>query len=200
MAVSGGDIVRVAVNYTMPEQVDAFNVLGFQCNSGTSTDAQFITAMATFLTAAFATLQTSIHDQVGIAEGIISKVTWTGTEWLVTESIGSCFPTFTPSNVNDMLPHAVSPYVTFPTATPQRKGKIKLTGFAEDMQADSLMSGPAATAMANFATAMRTVLTPGTSAVSYAILGDDGVARAVVGSLVRGIVGSQKQRRPGVGI
>ena len=200
MTVSANDVLRVAMHLITPEQVDAYNVIGLFCTAGTCTDAQLLAAVGCWLSTAYVFMQSHINDQVDLAEGRVAKMVWSGTEWITNEIIGTVLPNFTATNVDDMLPHAVSPYVTFDTLAPTRKGKVKLVGFAEDQQADSILTAQASTAIANFANALRTPIVAGAATLIYAILGDDGVARATTAATVRGIVGSQRQRKPGVGI
>ncbi len=200
MTIASGDIIRVAQHIVMPEQVDAYNVIALLCTTGTSTDAQLLTNLETWVATAYANLQARIHDQVDLAEGRVARMEWQATEWIVTEIIGTILPTFAATNSFDMLPHAVSPYVTFDTSAPTRKGKIKLLGFGETEQADSILGQDAATSMAAFIADIRTALSSSSALLSYCVLGDDGVARVSTAGVVRGIVGSQRQRRPGIGI
>lgn len=200
MTITTNDVLRIALHFVAPEQVDAYNIIGLKCVSGTCTETQLQGAVAAWLSTAYVFMQGNIHDQVDLAEGRIAKMTWSGTEWITSAIIGTVLPNFTATNADDMLPHAVAPYVTFDTEAPTRKGKIKLLGFGEDQQADSILSGAAATAIANFANAIRTSISAGSASLVYAILGDDGVARETTAATVRGIVGSQRQRKPGVGI
>jgi len=200
MTVSSGDVLRVALHYTMPEQVDAYNIIGLLCTAGTATDAQVITALATWTNTMLATIVGAVENSVACAQGRVAKMIWSVSYWQVQTIIGTYIPTWSPTNANDMLPHAVAPYITLETADPRRKGKLKFCGFCEDNQDDSIIEAATATAMGNFATALRTALTPGTASLSYAVLGDDGTARLSTAALVRGVVGSQRQRKPGVGI
>lgn len=195
-----GDVYRVANHFTMPEQVDAYNIFGLKQTAGTCTDVELVAAIGPWVEAAYAWLLSYIHSTVELQDTRISKMVWSGTEWIVQSILGTIFPTATFTGAGDMLPHAVSPYITFETAAPKRKGKVKLTGFTEFQQADSILTGAASTAMASFASSLRTVLTPGSGQLYYAILCDDGTARTTTAALVRGIVGSQRQRKPGVGI
>ena len=122
---TAGDTYRAIVHWVMPEQVDAVNVLGLKILAGTCTDAELMTTLATYLTTAYAFLQTFIHDQVDIADAKIVKVVWSGTAWVTDQIVGTIFPTFTATVPTDMLPHACSAVVTMPTAVPKRRGRIK---------------------------------------------------------------------------
>jgi len=200
MTVTSGDIFRLVVGYEMPNEQEASNVLGLKINSGTGTDLEMAAAAAAFITSLYANLQGVIHNQVDLAECRLVEVTWAGAEWITARVLGTFSPAFTPTDANDMLPHAVAPVITLPTLDPKRKGKVKLTGFSEVQQAESDLVTGAKTAMSNFAVDLRAGFTAGTAAVEYAVLGDDGAARSSTGYIIRSIVGSQRSRKPGIGI
>lgn len=195
-----GDKLRLALEFEMPEEQKAMNILGLSMTSGTATDAQFLTAAATFITTCYATLQGVIHNQVDINDGIINTVVWSGTAWVVDRLIGTILPTFSPTDAADMLPHACAAVVTMPTILPKKRGRIFLPGFSEVQQSDSLWVAGAATAMANFATAIRAGFTAGTGLVQYVVLGKAGGSNGTTGFDVGGVVGSQRRRKPGIGM
>lgn len=200
MTIAADDVIRVAVEYDMPESQKAFNVLGMKCISGTCTDLELLTALATYVNGAWATLAGSIHNQVELASCRVTKMSWQTTEWVVSAVLGSFIPSFTPTDANDMLPHAVSGVIVMPTVKPTSRGRINIPGIGEDRQADSLLTSAGATALANFAVAIRTAIAPGTASLYYAVLGNDGTARTSTSADVNGILGSQRRRKPGVGI
>jgi hypothetical protein len=200
VAVNADDHFRLALEWSMPELQSAYNILGLTCESGTSSDAAFLTSAASWVTTAFATVQGIIHNQVDIEAGIINQVTWSGTEWVVSRLIGTILPTFTATDANDMLPHAVAGVITFPTATPRKWGRVFVPGLSEVQQADSLLIAGAATALANLGTALMTAFTPGSASCRYAVLGKGGNVDLPTALQVNGLVGSQDRRKPGVGI
>lgn len=200
MSIDAGDLFRIAQHITMPEQVDAYNVLGVRCESGTCTEAEFLTAAATWVTGLYANLQGVIHNQVDLAEGTLNQVVWSVDAWVVDRLIGTILPSFTPTDANDMLPHAVAGVISFPTDIPRKFGRVFIPGLSEVQQADSLLVSGAATALANFATALRTAFTAGSASFLYRVLGQGGLFDDTTGFSVNGLVGSQRKRKPGVGI
>lgn len=200
MTITAGDVLRAAVEFTMPEQVDAFNILGLKVLTGSCTDAELLAAVGGWLTGAFSWLEAGISDQVDIANCRVTKMAWVATQWEVSAVIGNVIPTFTAEAVDDMLPHAVSSVITLPTGKPTSRGRINIPGATESVQADSVIAGLWATALASFATGIMTQLSPGTTTIDYAVLGNDGQARVPTGANVNGILGSQRRRKPGVGI
>ena len=200
MTVSVGDVFRVAVKWSLPDLVTAYNILGLTCTAGSSTDAQFLTAIDSWLVTAFAFLQTSLSAQVDIDEARVQRMNWTGTAWEVAEVIGTLYPVFTATNGTDMLPHALSALVTLDTIVPKRKGKIFVPGICEDDMDNSDVDATLLAALASFASAITTVLLPGTATVWYTILGDDGGQRIPTNAAARPLASTQRRRKPGVGI
>lgn len=200
MSVSAGDIFRVAVKYSLPDLVTAYNVLGLYCTAGSCTDAELLTAVDSWLTTAYAYLQSSLSDAIDIDEARVSKMLWVATEWVVQEIIGTVYPTFTSTDTQDMLPHAVAAVVTMPTIVPRRKGKIFVPGMTDsDADASTLASGMV-TALGNFASGIQTVLLPGTANLWYYILCNDGTVRNAISATVGSLSGTQRRRKPGVGV
>lgn len=200
MAVGTGDTFRVAVKYSLPEVVTAYNILALVCTAGSATDAELLTAIDSWLVTAYAYLQTTLRATLDIDEARVTKVVWDVSEWVTQQVLGTVYPTFTATNANHMLPHASAGVVTLPTIDPVRKGKIFVPGICEDQQEQSVIDSGAVTALGNFANAIRTVLLPGTATVWYCVLGDDGNYRLSQAALVGGYLGSQRRRKPGVGI
>lgn len=200
MTVSVGDVFRASVEFSMPSVQKAFNVLGLKCTAGSATDAQLLTAVDSWLVTAYAFLQGTINNQVDIVEAVVTRMAWNGTIWAVSEVLGTLTPVFGATGIGDMLPHATAGVVTFQTAVPKRRGRTFLPGFGEAEQAESDLVAGAQTALGNWANALTTVLLPGTANVYYAVLGNDGNARTAISYTVNSIVGSQRRRKPGVGV
>lgn len=200
MAVASGDKFRVQVKWSLPDLVTAYNILGLGCTAGTCTDAQLLTAIDSWLVTAYAYLQTSLQSGADIDEAQVNRVTWSGTEWLVSEVLGTLYPTFTATNGAQMLPHAVAAVVTMPTIVPRRKGKIFVPAICEDDCSASSLDPSIVTALGNFANAITTVLLPGSATVWYQILSNDGGGRVPVSYLIGALTGTQRRRKPGVGI
>lgn len=200
MTVSADEKFRAVISFDMPESQVAQIVLGLLCVSGTCTDAQLLTAAATWIQTAFDYLDGIVHDQVAITDCVISEVAWNVTYWEVQRLVGTCFPTFVPTNADEMLPHACSAVVTMPTIKPKKRGRINVPGLAEDQQSDSLLISGAATALANFGNAIKTAFAPGSASMLYSVLGKAGTVNGADSVAVNGVVGSQRRRKPGVGI
>lgn len=194
------DIFRAAVHITMPEQVDAYNILGLKCLAGSCTDAEFLTACATYIQNLYATMDDVMSDQVDLAETTVTKVIFSVDKWIVDALVGTFLPSFTATETADMLPHAMAAVLTLPTAIPKKRGRIFVPGVAETHQSDSLLSSTAATALGNFGTTLRSGFTAGGATFNYHVLGKDGLATYPTSFVVNGIMGTNRRRKPGVGI
>ena len=200
MAVAAGDIFRLAQHFEGPEQVDAYNIIALKCISGTCTDAELLAAVSTWLKAAYDELVDVISDQVDMAECRVTKMLWSGTEWIVDSLIGSVLNPSTFAETTDMLPHAVSAVPVFATAKPTSRGRVNIFGVGEAEQEDGLWNSTCVADIAAFAADLRSAMSPGTAVLYYAILGDDGVARTTTSVATTDVPGSQRRRKPGVGI
>ncbi len=200
MTVSAGDIFRVALEWSLPDLVTAYNVLGLVNSTGTCTDAELLTAVDAWLVTALAFVQTTISDDVDVVEARVSRMLWSLGEWVVTEVLGTVFPVFTATDATDMLPHAVAGVITFPTIAPTRKGKVFLPGLTDNDAIASTLSAGALTALGNFATNISAPLLPGTAVLWYNILCNDGITRGALSYRVNALSGTQRRRKPGVGI
>lgn len=198
--INTGDLVRLIQSFSMPEEVIAQNVLAFRATAGESTDAQLLTAAATFMSTLYTNLVGIMHNQVSTSDCKVVKVVWSGGAWITDRVIGTFLPGVTGTDGTDMLPHAVAGVLTLPTAVPKRRGRVFLPGITEANQANSLWVAGAATAIGNFATTLRTGFTSGTADMRYAVLGNDGLNNTSTSFSVRGISGTQRKRKPGVGI
>ena len=198
--IEAGNLMRLVLTWDMPEEQTAQNVLGLGMTGGECTDAQLLTAAATWVSNAFATVQGIVHDQVDLVDADVSKVIWSGASWVTDRVIGSFIPTFAATDATQMLPHAVAGVITFPTIVPKKRGRVFVPGLSEGQQSDSLLVSGASTALGNLAVALRTGFSAGTGTVLYTILGILGQSHVSTGFRVNGLTGTQRRRKPGVGV
>jgi len=197
---SADDVYRAAVHITLPEQVDAYNILGLKCIAGSCTDAEFLAAAATYIQNVYATVDDVLQQNVDLAETTITKVVFSVDKWIVDALVGTFLPTFTATETGDMLPHIMAMVLTLPTAIPKKRGRVFIPGLSEEHQDDSLLDSTAATALGNFGTTLRSGFTAGGASFNYHVLGNDGLATYPTSFVVNGIMGSNRRRKPGVGI
>lgn len=194
-----GDIYELAMRFLIDGEEDALNVYDFAVTAGTCTDAELLTALAATMTTAYGYLSGIVANNVDDQTSPVSKLVWSGTQWIVDTLIGYVYPTITFTNTADALPYQNSPLVRFLTVFPRVVGKKYLPPFTEGDQADSVISGTALAAMVNFGDQIRTVLTPGSASVSYVVLTKTGGYVGAYGTTANAIMSSQKRRKIGVG-
>ena len=196
-----GDIFQAAQRFTMPDGVEAYNVYAFELTDGTATDAQILTAVGTKLLAAYTDMQTMISDVVTMQECKVTEVIWQVSEWIMFRLVGSILNPVTFSNTAEMLPHAVSAPVTFNTTVPRTAGRKFLPGIGENQQDESIMTSGLLSALAAYAAEIVDAELAGATAnIRYRILTKAGTAIAQSAYTVNDVIGSQRRRKPGVGI
>ena len=195
-----GEYFQVAQRFETAVSGDMMNIYVWKVLTGTCTDGELMTAMASLLTTAYGRIVSQIHQTVSIQEGTVSKLLWSGTEWYVLRYVGTIYPTMTATNASQALPHATSALVQFPTTKPRVVGKKFLPVFGEDQQDASAIGGTALTNMLLYANDIRTtVLSPGSATAQYTVLLKDGTDRPPYSHVASGTISSQKRRKPGVG-
>ena len=195
-----GDTYRAAVRWALPELVEGMNVLAFRCSSGTCTDAEFVVALAAWLATAYAHLQPQISTAADIADCTLTKVVYTLGKWTLDATVSVMGVPFVPANINDMLPHSVAAVTTMLTNVPKCRGRVFLPGFAEDQQDESILDPGAVTNLSNFANQLLTAISAGAATLNYVILQSAGGVVQPIGYSINNVVGSQRKRKPGVGI
>lgn len=197
---SPGDIYRLAVEFGMPGTQLAYNIFDVYQLSGSCTDAELLTAAASFMTDCYAELVGIVHSNVDLNECRVNKMVWSGTAWIVDRLVGTIFPTFVPIDANDMLPHACAPVVLFPTGFPRRVGKKYIAGTCEDGQDESTLTAGVLSALSDFALEIFDGFTAGTASFIYGILPDTGSFLSPTTAQFPAIMSSQRRRKPGVGV
>ena len=195
-----GDIYRVKVEWTLPEQVNAYNQFGVVVTNSTCSNEELLDGIEEWLESAYSELEDSLNVDVTVVSAYVTKVQWSVDHWEVESIIGTRILGIDGTDSTDMLPHAVAAVVTFPTTVPKRRGRVFIPGLADNKVTNSLLTGPTATAIALFAAELIGQFPCTTATAAYYVLGDDGTYTYPASTRVNGVVGSQRRRKPGVGI
>lgn len=202
MAVVDQDFLRVSCNFELGNGTQYQNIYTLvRDGSDPYSDQDHVDGIETWVEAIYAELVGQVKSDTVEQLSFVDKIAWSGTQWLVTENIGTFTPTFAPTNVAPTVPHVASPFIIFKTARPRSVGKKFLFPFSEDQQDDTVLTGTAVTQMT---AAAAVVLTP------IALGGDATLTAGIVRvteetwlvfdvAVVNDVIGSQKRRRPGVG-
>lgn len=195
-----GDIFNVGLKFELPEGDLQFNVFDFILETGTATDAQVLTSMASLLSAAYGNLSAEIHTTVNDQTSIVNRMVWQATEWVVVEYIGTIILGLTPTNASDALPYQSSALVEFLTTAPRVTGKKYLPTFGEDRQDASQLIGAALTSMVSFGTQLLAPISCGNGFLTYCIRRKNGTTILPYGTAANGILSTQRRRKIAVGV
>ena len=203
MTVAPGDVTRVSCRFVLPDGSVCMNVYHYRWVLVSSIlDATCVNTLAAQLNLAYDDLEEQIEQNVVAGLSYVDTVAWDGTKWEVTYNVGSFTPALNPTKVGDRVANQNAPFVVFNTSRPKTKGKKFLFGTTEIEQTGSVLSNALVNALVDYASDCMANAIIG--ALDYAV---PGVPRATVNqfydfasAVVTNVVGTQRRRRPGVGI
>ena len=202
MTVVNGDVLRITVNFSLPDGTQYQNVYHmiaqFIASFGDSTVVDEVKA---WVEAVYATVITMVNSGTTEQVSSVDKVAWTGTEWEVTANVGTFVPSFAPTGAGDVCPNQISPFVVFKTERPRSVGRKFMFPVMETDQNQGILSPGAIALLVAYAAEVMTDITM--APLSTLI---PGIPRTAVNAfltffigVVTDIVGTQRRRRPGVG-
>lgn len=202
MTVVNGDVLRITVNFQLPDGTQYQNVYHmiaqFVASFG---DETVVSEVQSWVEAVYATVITMVNSGTAEQVSSVDKVAWTGTEWEVIANIGTFVPSFVPTGAGDITPNQISPFVVFKTERPRSVGRKFLFPVMETDQNQGVLAPAAIALLVSYATEVMTDITM--APLSTLI---PGIPRTAVNAfftfllaVVTDIVGTQRRRRPGVG-
>lgn len=203
MTVDDNDLLQARVFFDMPEQVISECTFAYKADlAAPQTDATVLAAIDAQMDDMWTNLVTQITEDVQLDHMELREMAWVTDVWEVVRHIGESIPGVTFTSIVEMLPHAVAPYITADTLIPKTRGRKFIPGFTEAQQVDSVLIAGAVTALAAFALDyIGTISIDGSNFLIPVVLSVvDGLARNLTSTNVSDIVGSQRRRKPGVGI
>jgi len=203
MTISPGDILSVVQSISMPDTVIAQNVFHFIA-SGTSTvtDAVATATVEVFLENFYDELAGRISSAVSLFEANINVMEFTiGVGWEVVRNVGTANPSVTFGATGDMLPHASAAVITADTSIPKRGSRKSIPGCAEAEVDNSEVTSTllSALALAAIEWLTDTPLSATLDLVS-STLSNLGITIPLTAVTVPDVIGSQRRRKPGIGI
>lgn len=203
MPISTGDVVKLVVEAVLNDGSIVQNVFYFLASlTSPEPDASALAALEVWVETAYTNLLTHITNDVVFSDIVADIIEWSGTKWETVYHIGIEDVDLAPTAVDDQLPNQVSPFVTFNTLRPKSKGRKFLYGFSEaQTSASYVIAGTlanmvlyAADCMENIVFAPLNTLTPGVIRKGFDVF------LPFQSATVTNVVGTQRRRRPGVGI
>lgn len=203
MTVSDGDILKAVVSINMPLDVTAQNVFYFKVESAIDySNSVVMTAIKTWCEDFYDTFAGSVKSTVELEAVEVVKWVWDAIDgWRTAQFVGIALLLDTFSSTGELMPHAVAAILSGSTLDPKVPTRKSIAGFTEPtMEASEIGPGSLAE-LANAATAWLTdkVLT-GSDILVPGVPGKGNNWQDLLAVTVSSIVGSQRRRKPGVGI
>lgn len=203
MTVTNGDVIKLVVEAVLGDGTIVQNVyyLLAQLAAGQA-DQSVLNALETYVEAAYAEVISYLSDTVTFNPITADIIEWDGTKWETTYHIGTEDIDTAPAVVTEPLPNQIAPFATFNTERPKSKGRKFLFGFVEAASDGSFLISACTTAMAAFAAEVITtiVLGPLNELTPGIVRKGVDLFLEFSSAVVTNVVGTQRRRRPGVGI
>lgn len=203
MTVSDGDILKCVVTIDLPLDVKAQNVFYLRQESAIDySNSVVLTAIQGWVENLYDNFDSSVHSTVALSDVLVSKWLWSALDlWHTGEFVGQEVLADIFASGGDMLPHATAAIVTGGTADPLCVSRKSFPGFAEGTQAGSEVAAVSLVDLAAAAVAWLTDQTlTGADFLVPGVPAKGGVWQELLVATVGSIMGSQRRRKPGVGI
>lgn len=204
MAVNPADKLKTIVEHELWDGTIVQNVYHHRVVAiAPWADATVVTAIKGWIDGAYNFWEGHCEQNVIPKLSTVDKVEWDGSKWAVTYNVGVFTPGFVPTVTWEPTPNQYSPFIVFQTERPKTKGKKFLFGLCEDENDGSVLASAVVTALVSLAGDILTDV-PLSLPLEYLV---SGVPRKAVNdwydfiaAVVTNIGGSQRRRRPGVGV
>jgi hypothetical protein len=206
MTIANGEVLKAVVTSNLPDLVDAQNVFYWLVTTTgiDITEAVALSAIASVVQAMWAELVEVVNENVTLDSIPVHVIEYDETEgeWITNRYIGETVAAFTPTALADLAPHAVAPYLSVATDIVKVIAKKKLAGFVETNFTASTLTSGCEDAIEAFGDEWLTTLNVGTgqSLVPVTASTKTGNAEELIAYQVSDITGTQRTRKPGVGI
>jgi hypothetical protein len=203
MAVAIGTILKAVSTMSLPGGNIAQNVWYWEVVGTTPvSEATILSAIATRISLAFSQVAQYIRSTVTLDTVAVHEWEWNGTDaWETGEYIGEAALSDNFTGAANMLPHACAATVSASTSDVNRTSRKSIAGLDETTQDQSDLISAVVTAVANFATQwLADVSLGGSEFLDPGLPGGDGVFYPLLVAAVSDILGSQRRRKPGIGV
>lgn len=202
MPISHGDVLRVSANFLLDPGILYQNVYTYLYDGvGVPPDATVVADIKAHMELAYdelvgLVLSTTLEDL-----STVDIIEFVAGEWTVTRNVGTFTPSFVPVGTGDSVPYQSSPFVTFKTTRPKSVGRKFLFPVTESQQANTILGGPAVTAVVAYANLILADITVDVINALHPCIARTGIDDILVftAAVVTNVLGSQKRRRPGDG-
>lgn len=205
MTVQDGDFIRLLMNWTLDDGTLCQNKFDFVAQFvSPEADSIVVDDIETWVEGAYGNLSSYLLNSMTQDLCLVEELEWSEVEgeWVKVRDVGSFTPTIAFNDANEGLPNQSSAFVTYNTARPRTRGRTFLPPFGEDAQDSSFLTGAVVSALVLFAAdAIDTIdidlLEKLVRVVLRTAVHD---YRGLTAAVVTNVLGSQRRRRPGVGV
>jgi len=143
MTVALDDIVRATVRFALPAASAIENVWHFVIGgTGTATDLDVATAVETFLSYVYETLDILMDDETTLVDVVINTLLFVVDHWETGVYVNTLdeIGAFTPASGGDPMPPGVTAMQRYLSQFPRHEGRKYYAPFTESTNADSLIT------------------------------------------------------------
>lgn len=205
MTVDTGEIVKGVAEFVLADGTIIQNVYHFAALFADSQDdATVVTGVNGYVQDIYDDIDQYVDSNVTVNPLIIHVVRWDVTEgkWETHRLLGSTIPSITFTGATDPLPHQCSPVLVANTERPKTRGRKFLPPFLDTSADGPDWVGAVVTALG--AALVNYLAVETLSANNLLFPGvprtEENVFLAFLNGLVNSVVGTQRRRKPGVGI
>lgn len=203
MPIAQGTVLKCVVTGELPGEVVFQNVFYYQVRGINPVDeAATLAVIATAMNTIYNTMSAQII--VGASLDVVTVHEWDYNAlelWHTGTYIGEALLADTFAAVGNMLPHATAAVITGKTGDVNTRSRKSFAGFDEATQDSSSLNAPSLTAVV--AAGVEWLLTRTILAADYlqpVVPALAGLIADLLIALVGDILGSQRQRKPGIGV
>ena len=202
MAVLDEDVLRVTCNFTLHNDVQYQNVYHYVADfTSSQSDVDVKLAIKGQVQDMYIDLVANVKSTTVAALSFIDVIKFVVDEWKVDYNVGTFTPTFSPTNVGEVTPNQIAPFITFKTSRPKTVGRKFLFPPVEGDQAEGILSASYITAVTNFAgeVTQTIVISTGNDLVPVVVRTGINSYLVIQDTVITNLVGTQRRRRPGYG-
>lgn len=203
MTVSNGDIIKLVVEGLLDEGSIVQNVYYLLAElAAPQADQSILNALETWVESAYGNLTVEMSNTVSFNDIVADIIEWDTDHWETTYHIGTEDIDTVPAGTGDPFPNQVSAFATFNTTRPKSKGRKFLFPFDEGGALGSYLTSPAVASIVDYAADILTtiVLGPFNELVPGIVRSGVNEFLEFRSAVVTNVLGTQRRRRPGVGI
>lgn len=204
MSVSNGDVLHVVIEGDLPDGTIWQNRKRFQVSAAAPiSDANVLNAIKTWVETLYAYIASHIPSTTNLRDGTVDVIGWNPTAgiWEVTQNVGVYSPLDTFSGAVQELPNQCAPFVIGNTSRPRSKGRIFFPPVSENDQDGGILS---AACLANMASTAAQYISDQPIGADTLI---SGIVREAFNQWLAfqtvafdDLIGTQRRRRPGIGM